>query len=116
MVRPFADASRVAMLRRAWEQAAEDLDIQVVTEGAHVLDPSGEASPLVALIPDFGGGMHIFERYDSLLGGVIWERGQGFTELGSSYDRDTFIEALCDWGWTGDGSPPSWFAEPQGDV
>jgi hypothetical protein len=117
-VQRFADASRVAVLRLAWEQAAEDLGIRVITEGAHVLDPSGTAHPLVALITDFGGGMHIFERFDSLLGGVIWERAQGFTELSSGYDgydRDTFIEALCDWGWTGESSPPSWYAEPQED-
>jgi hypothetical protein len=62
--------------------------------------------------------MHIFERYDPLLAGVIWERAHGFTELDGGYDeydRDTFIEALYDWGWTGEGSPPPWYAEPQED-
>jgi hypothetical protein len=116
MVRPFADASRVAALRLAWKQAAADLGIRAITEGAQVLDPSGEPHAVVAIVPDFGGGMHVFERYDPLLGGVIWERRQGFTELGRSYeryDRDAFIEALCDWGWTGDGPAPSWYTEPE---
>jgi hypothetical protein len=113
-VQPFIDASHVAALRLAWERAAADLGLRVITEGANVLDPSGLARPLVAFLPDFGGGMHIFEQYDPLIAGVIWERGQGFTELSSDYeiyDRDTFIETLCDWGWAGEGAPPSWYAE-----
>jgi hypothetical protein len=114
-VEPFADASFVAALRHAWEQAADDLDIRVATAGAAVLDPSGKAHALVAVIPDFGGRMHIFERYKALLAGVIWERGQGFTVLGGGYERyerGTFVEALCDWGWTGQGPVPSWYREP----
>jgi hypothetical protein len=117
-VQPFADASRVAALQLAWEQAAEDLDIRVITEGARALDPFRDGS-------SGGRSHHGPRRWDAHLRAlrptarrVISERAQGFTELSSGYDgydRDTFIEALCDWGWTGEGSSPSWYAAPQED-
>ena len=39
-------------------------------------------------------------------------REAGWSALGHSflqYDRKVFIEALCDWGWCGDGAPPAWY-------
>lgn len=109
-------APRVAALRQAWEEAADDLDIRVTTEEAQMLDPFGQPHSIVALLPDFGGGMHIFEEWNPLLAGVLWERHQGFTTLFATYekyDRSAFIDALCDWGWTGDDAPPPWYVEPE---
>jgi len=36
----------------------------------------------------------------------------GWSALGPAYldyDRDVFIDALNDWGWTGTGAPPPWY-------
>lgn len=118
MGKSYADPSRVAALQRAWEEAAKDLGIRVITDGAQMFDPFGEPHPLVAVLPDFGGKMHIFEEFTPLLAGVIWERRQGFTTLFRAYekyDRATFIEALNDWSWTGEGDPPSWYSRSEED-
>jgi hypothetical protein len=32
-----------------------------------------------------------------------------------TYDRAAFIDALNDWGWTGEGSPPEWYSETADD-
>jgi triacylglycerol esterase/lipase EstA (alpha/beta hydrolase family) len=110
---------RVRPLRRAYQRAAEDLGIRVTTDGASLVDDQGERHPLIALVHDFGGGMHVFEEYDKRVADVAWQRGNGFTVLGSggkdTYDRESFIEALNDWGWTGDGAPPEWYTEQPED-
>jgi len=31
------------------------------------------------------------------------------------YRGDWFIDALEDWGWTGDGPPPSWYEDHAAD-
>jgi hypothetical protein len=60
--------------------------------------------------------MHVFddESYDERLAQLAWQRGHGYTVLGSgydAYDREIFVEALNDWEWTGDGAPPVWYSE-----
>ena len=32
----------------------------------------------------------------------------------SSFDVETFVEALRDWGWAGPGSPPEWYGVEPG--
>jgi hypothetical protein len=39
-------------------------------------------------------------------------QGMGWSILGSAYlryDRELFIDTLNDWGWCGEGDPPSWY-------
>lgn len=94
--------------------AADDLGVRVTTDGAAIVDEKGCAHPLVAVIHDFGGGMYVFEQSDGSLMQLAFERGHGVTVLRSgyeSYERATFIEALNDWGWTGDTAAPDWYVE-----
>ncbi len=47
------------------------------------------------------------------------DQGMGWSALGpmyAVYDREEFIAALNDWGWTGQGTPPEWYTgEPWTD-
>jgi hypothetical protein len=104
---------QVFPLREAWREAAEDLGIRVVTDGCFLVEDSGERHPVVAAVPDFAGGMHVFDTYDERLFLLGWVKAHGSTvvELGGGYDpydRATFIEMLNDWDWTGDGDAPEW--------
>ena len=55
------------------------LGIRVTTDGAAIVDEDGQSHPLVAIIPDFGGGMYEFEVDDRRLSQLARERAHGYT-------------------------------------
>ena len=111
------------LIARAWKRAAEDLGIEVIAPYLVEL-PDGGTKQFVALVRRFGSatGMLIdvispTERDTFHKDYAIAEKANcGFSELNpdvySVYDRDVFIEALLDWGWTdSENEPPKWYQE-----
>jgi hypothetical protein len=108
-------SERVDALRRAWLRAADDLGIRVSVEGA----PDDTQPPRLTyavLVGDFGSSKGtIVWPLDELYSGqteTAAEQGYFYSYLSpdyESYDRDAFIEALNDWGWSGEGQPPDWY-------
>jgi hypothetical protein len=113
---------RIKALRRAWLRAAEDLGIRVSVEGL-LDDQRGVRLTYAVLVEDFGSveGMLLWPHDEPYPGQteVATERGYGFSYLSptyESYDRDAFIDALNDWGWSGAGKPPDWYTgDPRGE-
>lgn len=102
-------------LRKALRLAADDLDVRITIDGAQMVDANGQAHGCVAILDDFGSRMHILKEYDATLAQIAVNAGHGYTVLGggySPYDRSAYIELLSDWGWSGEGTPPSWYSEP----
>lgn len=102
-------------LAEIWYLAAKDLSIEV---DGPVIVPLGDGQFVEAdvVVRNFGGakGMIVVDRSTQITGlsDAIVEAGFGFSVMGpinpnSSYDRDTLIEVLRDWGWSGpaDGAP-----------
>lgn len=94
-------------LLRAWREAAADLGIRVDSHMhmVRVFEFGSRAGMLCAVNGTPNGRESLTEAADAL--------GSGRSELGSTYrtyNRDSFIEVLNDWGWTGDGTPPGWYA------
>lgn len=95
-------------IQRSWQQAASDLDIEVEAVGDAVLvadfgSPSGMICALRRTRDEWEGLRRLAES-----------RKAGWSALGHPflrYDREVFIEALCDWGWCGDGAPPAWYRD-----
>jgi hypothetical protein len=93
-------------LLQAWQEAATDLEIDVRPRGDAVLvaEFGSDAGMLCAIPNSREGEDELRDRAES--------RGMGWSVLGPTYlryDRDVFIDALNDWGWTGEGEPPSWY-------
>jgi hypothetical protein len=110
--REMNDAARMFdALRKAWLQAADDLDFRVVAP--YRLD---DRYDFPALVLDFGSpkGMVVLETWDEGRASAAQDAGFGFSTMDStsyrSYDRERFVECLEDWGWCGDpDSSPAWY-------
>lgn len=97
-------------LLRSWIIAAEDLGIEAEQYGDFVVvrqfgTPEGT---LCSPIHGWRG-----ESPWSALESEAKRLGMSWSGLGKpylSYNRETFIEALNDWGWCGTGDPPPWYA------
>ena len=110
-------------LIQAWLTAAEDLRIEVTAP--FVLRVDGGEIHCVALVRDFGhrngmlvrgGGATEWLEAKPLLDRAV-DLGYGVTHLAKSYaeyDRQSFIDTLNDWGWTGlpDAAPDWCTGEP----
>jgi len=109
----------------AWRCAGDELGIVVVAPA--VVTVGGVAVHASALLPQFGdrNGMVVFSKWfdpstwpaahgDDLA--RLVENGYAFTHMDwDVYRGDWFIDALEDWGWTGDGPPPSWYEDHAAD-
>ena len=102
----------------AWRKASHDLEIEV--EMPYTLRlKSGAKIEADVLVKDFGhvNGMLVSSRdIFSVLTDEIVSAGYGYSVLGSpvyqTYDRDLFIEALNDWGWSRSADQrPSWYID-----
>ena len=102
-----------SILIQAWQEAAQNLGVEIVCPYALKLK-SGEEVQADVLVKDFGpmlvateAAAETFRR----LGDQIAAEGYGWSILCGdelTYDREHFIEILKDWGWTGaeDRRPP----------
>lgn len=96
----------------AWQRAAEDLQIGVTAP--FFLESKGQRLEFGALVHSFGSskGMLLFENWSLALAEAASSEGYGYSCIsGGLYDRESTIEVLRDWGWSG--SPqaaPPWFS------
>jgi hypothetical protein len=98
-------------LAGCWLAAAEDLGIRVAAP-FQLLDASGSSVEFDAHIVDFGGarGLVVMNVWEPEKAALAQRSGYGYSCLaGAAYDRDSTIEVLRDWGWSGvPASEPSW--------
>jgi len=103
-----------SILIQAWQEAAQDLGIEIVVPFVLTLK-SGEEVQADLLVKDFGPTLLATEATEEAfhrLGDQIAAEGYGTAayfgeEL--AYDRGHFIEILKDWGWTGpEDRRPAW--------
>ncbi|MCK9460447.1 MAG: hypothetical protein M0R80_12480 [Proteobacteria bacterium] len=104
-------------LLEEWRAAARDLGLEIVAPYRCVL-PSGAQLNARLLLKHFGytRGMIVVTDYSVIAD--IWKEvgdaGYGFSTLSEpeesvEYDRDSFIDMLRDWGWSGlESQRPKW--------
>ncbi len=100
---------------RTWKQAADELDFTLVSP-YELRRATGGSVVYAALLPEFGserGMLVIIDRDYTEAMRVAQEQHFGFSVLSDdpAYERDSFVEMLCDWGWTSKQPPPAWYAE-----
>ena len=99
----------------AWLEAASDLGLRVVHPFSFTSTDGKAATTVGVFLPDFGfAGMLLTCRFDSDEVHEIADSSDfGRSSLNphhyEPYLRDTYIEALNDWGWCGKGTPPDFF-------
>lgn len=110
-------------LARQWEAARDDLGIDIVVPYCVRL-ANGKEVLAVALVKHFGygKGMLIFADADA-----VWpyrtellDSGYGYsvleeptTKADEHYDRESFVDILSDWEWTGAvDDKPDWLKPP----
>jgi len=102
---------------RKWMQAAHELGFTLIAP-YQVQDSAGATITYAALLPEFGSehGMLIIVDSDYTAAmHLAQEQHFGFSVLSDepTYDRDSFVDMLCDWGWTSDQPRPAWYVEPR---
>ncbi len=107
-----------SVLAAAWLRAADDLGVEIMAP--YRLEDRFE---FVALIRHFGSpnGMLVLACWDEECAAAAERRGFGYSCTDSpfyqKYDREVFVEALTDWGWTNDpAAKPDWYSESGDDV
>lgn len=97
-------------LGQSWVEAGEDLGLRVVAPFVLTTE-AGQSLSYDAVVYDFGfkRGMVLMELWDESKAGVAAENGYGYSCMDASkYERESTIEVLRDWGWSGEGMPPAW--------
>ena len=97
-----------------WRQAAHDLGLKLIAP--FKLADEDRTLSYPGLIPPFGSPMGMLVivglHYDDHVR-VAQQQGYGyscFSEDSQSYDRDSFIDVLNDWGWSDSpNSVPAWY-------
>ena len=104
------------MSSTAWILAASDLQLDV-TAPYTLRNANGGAIEFIAHVRDFGmkaGTLVAYMPY-ALTPRQMPPTPYFVSVLNPSiyfdYDRERFIDLLEAWGWTGKGSPPSWYRE-----
>ena len=101
---------------RKWKQAAHELGFTLIAP-YQLRAPNGTVITYAALLPEFGSehGMLIIIDHDYTDAIRLAQQQRfGFSVLDNdpTYDRDSFVDMLCDWGWTSDQPQPAWYVEP----
>jgi hypothetical protein len=95
-------------VRRAWEQAGEDLGIEVDVDAALAIGA-------VVVVRGFGrapGTVILTPQSPADARSVAEEHGYFVSTVSPSYedyDRELFVDTLNDWQWFGPGDPPEWY-------
>jgi hypothetical protein len=103
-----------------WKCAAADLGFRLLLDyDAHLLRAASVR--VAACVPEFGApkGMLIVHDFDTIvnLADEIVAAGYGYStirapKVGAEYDRESFVEMLADWGWSGPANTtPAWLIE-----
>lgn len=110
-------------LRRAWLEAATNLGLEV--EGPTTISLDGAVLIAAVVVRGFGAhhGMVLVTSYADLAPHIhaLVEAGYGFCVIGQPlanevFDRDSFVEILSDWGWTGEVEErPHWLLPLHGE-
>lgn len=102
-----------------WRRVAQDLGIEFICP--FTLRDAEETLSYVGLVPRFGStlGTAIITEDDldkqGRLCRVAREQGYGYSCMetdSDEYDRDSFIEILCEWEWISSEPAPSWYTPP----
>jgi len=101
---------------QAWIEASRDLGIRYIHPYTFTTKDGRSLTTTGGSLPDFGSphGTLLRTRFDPEWMDDIEEADCYFSSGLSPfnyepYSREHFIETLNDWGWFGDGPPPSWF-------
>jgi hypothetical protein len=108
-------------LRSQLEKAAHELGVQIDFDYSVEIDP-GKTLTCVGRLRNFGAakGMLIVSSFQDVRDrqSELARRGYGYSVLSdkmSEYDRESTVEMLADWGWTGPiGEQPLWLDERAG--
>jgi len=105
---------RSSILIQAWQEAAQDLGIEIVLPFVLTLT-NGETVHADILVKDFGPTLVFTDKAVEILnrlGDQLGVAGYGYSAFCGDelvYDRDLFIDTLNDWGWTGpEDRRPTW--------
>lgn len=112
---PAVLKSAFGRMSRAWQEAANDLGIAFESP-FYMTGTSGDSVSCAGHLPAFGGplGSVIVSREDADEAFDLAD-AHGYHVSGLNpryyerYDRARFIDTLSDWGWYGEGPPPSWY-------
>ena len=111
------------LISNAWNQAAEDLGIEVIAPFLVEL-PHGGSRQFHALVKSFGTfkgtliGVYSESGADTFWNdsAIAEQAGYYFSQLNptlyGAYDRELFIDTLFDWGWAdAENKPPNWYRQ-----
>lgn len=106
----------IESFQKEWKELAKILDLHIElnfpiqTAHSHFIAP--------VLLRNFGAkfGMILVTDFQSIksIADELYERGYGFSTLSEpseneKTDKESTMEMLYDWGWSGSGEPPSWY-------
>lgn len=98
------------LLGQMWLEAGADLGFRV-TAPFTLMTRAGRSFIFDAVVHDFGSsrGMLLMEQWNAEKGKAAADHGYGYSCMNAgSYDRESTIEVLRDWGWSSSGKAPSW--------
>ena len=102
-------------MSKAWLQAGCELGLEVVAP-FRLQTSLGETVEYIALVRNFGADKGMLLLADSgATGAMRLAQSEGFSfsclyETYADFDRQRFIDALNDWGWTGpENQTPDWY-------
>jgi hypothetical protein len=110
----------VMLLQEEWTRIADRLGLTVRVQ--FPIDIGGRRFIAPLLLENFGPrfGMVLVDSWDAIadVAEKLADSGFGYSCLGDSNDRELtedalpgIIDMLRDWGWSGDGDPPSWYVD-----
>jgi hypothetical protein len=101
---------------QAWIEASRDLGIRYIHPFTFTTKSGLSFTTTGGWLPDFGGpqGTLLRTRFDpESMDGTDDDTDYYSSGLNPAhyepYCRERYIEMLNDWGWFGEGAPPSWF-------
>jgi hypothetical protein len=101
---------------QAWIDASRDLGVRYIHPFTFTTKDGRQLTTTGGWLPDFGGphGTLLLTRFDP----ESMDGSEDDTDFNSSglnpesyepYTPEVYMETLNDWGWFGEGVPPSWF-------